>query len=414
MIVLNEAAPHLAPTSRPKVKGGSGKVATLTRSGKVALHFRLMLPLAPLLLAALLLLLAGSPAAAAPTESQDLLALATKVADVKKDWDQGHGAQGWDHLGNTYFWMTNGQVLVFRFKGRTRSREDVWQLSRRDLRTRRETPLTALSALLNRNSIRYLDASLSPDGRRLLFPAFGGYCTAALNGSQLAKWPIRSGWVDAHWLGDSRHWVGLTNDYKTYIPLRATVYDLFAPRRHRTVRVVPVAAFQARPGSPFGLRMLGWDGRVRARSFSWEAVSARSHVIEVGLGEHAAVRTFTLSAPPGYSFTGVQSNAPLWSSDFSPRGDRVTWVCQSQGQSGAASRQFTLWVSRTDGSQMVEIGGFAVPAGDAEPYPHDLRWLPDEKHLSFVYDDGLYTVPVPCEPRNLRASPPRLEVRGQE
>ena len=72
------------------------------------------------------------------------------------------------------------------------------------------------------------------------------------------------------------------------------------------------------------------------------------------------------------------------------------------------SSRASLWVSRIDGSGMHEIG--AMPPqmvlqnqggpSDMEtgehlwgpPVPRLIRWLPDGKHVSFVYKGDLYTV----------------------
>ncbi len=54
-----------------------------------------------------------------------------------------------------------------------------------------------------------------------------------------------------------------------------------------------------------------------------------------------------------------------------------------------------VWVSRVDGTRMKRLGWLLT-----HPYSGDgvdaeaLRWTPDGKHLSFIYRDGLYIVPV--------------------
>lgn len=320
----------------------------------------------------------------------DFVARATRVADVRRDWDEGRGALAWDRAGNGYQWIGNRAVLVFRFTGEARIdgvTQDVWRLSRRDLRTGREVRLSALSVLFNRYPAPHPWSSLSPDGRWLLWPGCGGYCAATLDGSRFLRWPLDSAVVDCAWLGDSRHWVAFLNDPKKHNPISAAVSDVLAPRRRRRL---PVAAFEGRSGSPFGLPTLGWDGRLRVYSFRWEGVSRQSHIIETGLGAGTPVRTFTVTAPLGHVFTGVMSDAPFHSV-LSLRGDHITWSCQS-GE--GAGRQYSLWVSRTDGSQMREVGRVAALKGDDVSYPSDLRWLPDERHLSFVYRNGLYIVPI--------------------
>ena len=363
-------------------------MTTRERLGNVALRY------CQLLLLAGLFARTGSPLSAAPPQPQGLLALATKVADVKKDWDQGHGMVPWDRDGNSYRWITNGQVLVFRFKGQARTHgisNDVWQLSRRDLRTRRETPLTVLSAIFNENSAPLGSTWPSPNGKWLLCPGFGGYCVAALDGSRIVKWRLGRPWEDGHWLGDSHRWVGLTDDEKKHNLTRATVYDALAPHRRRTVPVVRVGAFQIHADAPFSAPELGWDGRLRVFSLIWGGASTQSQVVEAGLGAKTAIRTFTVAAPPGLAFPGTLSVAPLGTA-LSPWGDRIAWVCERAVKSGMDRPRFSLWTSHVDGSQMREVGEIT---GETDSYHDILQWLPDNHHLSFVYKDGLYTVPVP-------------------
>ena len=50
-----------------------------------------------------------------------------------------------------------------------------------------------------------------------------------------------------------------------------------------------------------------------------------------------------------------------------------------------------LWTSRTDGTQLHEIGHKERVAEDDL---YDTRWLPDSRHLSWDDQQGIYTVPV--------------------
>jgi len=50
-----------------------------------------------------------------------------------------------------------------------------------------------------------------------------------------------------------------------------------------------------------------------------------------------------------------------------------------------------LWVSRVDGTGMREIGHVS---GANDRCLEDIEWLPDGKHISFVYRGMLYTVPT--------------------
>jgi len=59
-----------------------------------------------------------------------------------------------------------------------------------------------------------------------------------------------------------------------------------------------------------------------------------------------------------------------------------------------------LWISRSDGRGMHEIGHLPVPL-DANDFNDDLldyfRWLPDGRQISFVYHSILYVVPAELE-----------------
>ncbi len=60
----------------------------------------------------------------------------------------------------------------------------------------------------------------------------------------------------------------------------------------------------------------------------------------------------------------------------------------------------SLWVSRNDATDMHELGSVEIESGRSDievRHPDALEaidWLPDEKHLSFVYKNMLYTVPI--------------------
>jgi hypothetical protein len=92
---------------------------------------------------------------------------------------------------------------------------------------------------------------------------------------------------------------------------------------------------------------------------------------------------------------------------ISPSGKYVAWSCDGEHRSPLAvwlhrwlpavpavpQEQYSLWVSRLDGSQMHEIGSIPVPHEEQNTELLSPQWLPDEKHLSFTYKDVLYTVP---------------------
>ncbi len=63
------------------------------------------------------------------------------------------------------------------------------------------------------------------------------------------------------------------------------------------------------------------------------------------------------------------------------------------------SRAISFWISNPDGSDLHKVGN--IPIAEAAKYtasvtvPSDLRWTPNGKNLSFLYENSLYIVPVP-------------------
>lgn len=60
----------------------------------------------------------------------------------------------------------------------------------------------------------------------------------------------------------------------------------------------------------------------------------------------------------------------------------------------------SVWISRTDGHGMQELGH--VPThldenGTPQDLLRDVRWLPDGRQISFVYEGTLYVMPAVCE-----------------
>jgi hypothetical protein len=105
--------------------------------------------------------------------------------------------------------------------------------------------------------------------------------------------------------------------------------------------------------------------------------------------------------------------------EFSPQGDQVAWLVEQEhrsafatlvsqefpyfmaAQRAAVQRTRSIWTCRLDGTQMHEIGSVplaiaSMPENDDVVYysPHTLRWLPDGRQLSFIYNGALYTIPA--------------------
>jgi hypothetical protein len=118
-----------------------------------------------------------------------------------------------------------------------------------------------------------------------------------------------------------------------------------------------------------------------------------------GCGHDAPTRTYDVPVPSGASV--IQATV-------SPQGDRVVYLLDFDRVAPIARllarllpagrlphyREAGIWTSRLDGSRMREVGHIRVPADVdwADGPLTDLEWLPDEKHLSFAYQNALWTV----------------------
>ncbi len=59
--------------------------------------------------------------------------------------------------------------------------------------------------------------------------------------------------------------------------------------------------------------------------------------------------------------------------------------------------QHNIWISSFDGTGMRCLGGLPNPELPGNAFPNwaqALAWTPDNKRLSFVYKDALWTIPA--------------------
>jgi hypothetical protein len=97
--------------------------------------------------------------------------------------------------------------------------------------------------------------------------------------------------------------------------------------------------------------------------------------------------------------------------ELSPPGDRLAWLIHIMAEPSLVQRMLSRWMpwlearshielrtTKLDGSDVNRIGyielHYLQPYEDDYAGPGGLRWLPDGRRLSFVYQGGLWTVPV--------------------
>ncbi len=405
------------------------------------------------------------------TRERPLLAQASAVASTS-EWKHA----GWPRRGPArHFWLTEREVALERW-GRA-----GLQLVRYDTRTKRQAPLSPLS-LLNGGALR--GARLSPDGKWLLFwersrGRGSGMVAAALDGSQRITWPAArwsgGGFAgQAVWAPDSRGWAWVATGRGRP---RATIFSLDNPRQERAVSLLGTGAAAA-PANRAGhvLGYLSGQGEPRflltmqdtGGFFPWTffgeenyfhfppaipAPAARAPgppgaaapaapkppavtLLAFDLTNGSLPRPIRVPLPPGTTMGTVT---------LSPRGDHLAWLLERETESPLVplvrrflpkhpwasrprTRTASLWVSRTDGSDLRRIGAIELeplplPSSPSvrgaagvryhlyhthhtlllyhlrtlsrrDDVPGGLRWTPDGKRLSFVYDGTLWAVPA--------------------
>ena len=328
----------------------------------------------------ILIALAPQMRPATAGEQRPLLRIARKVAGLDA-WQEGEGGKIWNRKGNSYYWLTDNQLLIFRFTD-TRSDRGIWTLSRRNVATGNATALPALSARFNESQGVHGWHSISPDGRWLLWVGGRGYCAALLNGSRFITWQqsTESQTVSVRWLGDSRHWVqGITQDGRMKGFIRHNVAN---PGEQKRIRLPGLDPLHIRSGSPYGHPVITWDNHLTTTTSTYPQSHSQSRVIKIGLEERARMKTHIVKAPMGWLFN-------YWG-EPSHSGQRVAWECQPRKPSPRKGKVLrSIWVSRVDGRQMHHVGSIEHDKYDGI---YNLQWLPSGRQLSFEYQKALYVV----------------------
>lgn len=107
--------------------------------------------------------------------------------------------------------------------------------------------------------------------------------------------------------------------------------------------------------------------------------------------------------------TSLPFQATIQEVAISPKTNKVAWILTGQYKSSLTilthylfpalvqKMQCTsgIWVSNLDGSAMHEIGTIPIPLNRSSAQSlFLLHWLPEEKKLSFIYNNSLYTIPA--------------------
>jgi len=216
------------------------------------------------------------------------------------------------------------------------------------------------------------------------------FTITGLDSTQHRSWQDEYTLVRSQWTPDGRSLVYL-NDNCTRKPV-LTVISLVDGKRTELRYKQDIGGMAV----PVGVTN---DGHMLA--FFEHDTPDSGELVEFSLQESAVPRRLAIKLPYPCSVVSVA---------LSPQRDRLAWLLLVKGEprptvpSDLESRDLLLcgmrseiWISRLDGSGMREIlteEPLITKGEEVTDFPRELRWLPSGKHLGFLYNFALYTVPA--------------------
>lgn len=316
-----------------------------------------------------------------------LLDRATRVASVA-DWEVQSG---------DYYWLSDHEVLAFKGSDKL-----GWTILRHDMRTGTDETLQVLTKLF-RSSNGLRNWALSPDRSTLMWRCADDRIIGAnLDGQRLfvSRNGIKNTTSAGLYLGNDLRWVEpfLTTNQGNATLSGALIHDekhggavkkvVFNPSLNQSLSVIMTAQGHL-------VMDTGHGG-----DFSTSIIKTTDLNVTAS---NASFKTYTARLPGSFA-NGVA---------YSPGGDRVAWFLDKPRVSLGFARMWnrlfhphnpippsdlSLSVSGLQGEGLREIGSVEYQASTSadswQLYPHFIKWLPDGKTISFIYDGSLWTVPA--------------------
>ena len=333
-----------------------------------------------------LTLAAPSPIPFVRLPSNPLFKRAVKIINADAYWD-------WEGGFNGYGWLSNHEFLYQDYTEGGMERVQSCRLFRYDIRTHTRRELKGLTKLVS--CFYHSQMEISPDGKWMLW--HGGtdgkdtIDAATIDGRRHLQWPCGYYTRDVlNWTVDSRHWVDFhKKDTDDNFPSEAHIHDVNARQKDT---VLPIATGSL--GDEYDARIQ--KTIVTLSSPNFEAVTPQLQVTEAQIGSRVTpIHQYTIRPPASMASL---PNVDIMDGLLSPSGDRIALLISydappekgkpEQGISG-------LWICRKDGSDMRNLGDWSQDSNPNHiPELEGLRWLPDGRRLSFVYNNALWTVQV--------------------
>ena len=289
-------------------------------------------------------------------------------------------------------------------------------LCRYDIISHVNTALPALQHQLTTSAPFSATFVASPDSQWVLWDQANvnpTFCAATVYGSKSVHWPEDGEVGQSFWCADSRRWLrfrfGEPNPRTPFhLPLvHARLEDINHPQSAASFAVPPglrdlevlaavseheVMARTPDPVLPYQAPkhpMLTRKARKKAPTQDSNVLTV-TRSITVTLRATQEISVWDLNAlTPRHRYTVTLPSIVL-AVAVSQAGDRAAWLLSAWKDNRLTT---SLWVSGLDGSKLHEVG--AIPAdtvGATSQAPTDVRWLPGDKSVSFVYKDALWAV----------------------
>ncbi|HLK58791.1 MAG TPA: hypothetical protein VKU00_19620 [Chthonomonadaceae bacterium] len=344
-------------------------------------------------------------------QSNHLLAHATRITDAP---DQASPQRFATARGAHYLWLSDDTALGMTYEG---YHDEAFLLN---AHTRAKTPLDTLNTALQ--TITPTDEQhLSPDGKWLLWtgvcnsqhmpPGYGKRYVLPQIGPHFDSYRAVATAIDGSrqidtqqgnnlaWFPDSQSWIRLGYH------LNGAAWQTFTEEQSLSSPQKRVTALPNGISLPINGRLLGVlpDKRLLILCGSLSSFQRNSSLSLCTLrldSKLPSVQSYPISLPFGWTIANVK---------LSPSGYRLAW--QAYGRRNrvprflmrfpvfaSQSREniYRLWVTDVDGSHRKEVGEEAAPPIDGWDLSfYDLSWLPDGKHLSFIFRGALWTVSTP-------------------
>lgn len=259
---------------------------------------------------------------------------------------------------------------------------------------------------------------LSPDCKRLLLCQLRGsmpsYIVCDLDGSHMETWDVGTSQGPFHpnWLPDSKHWIEYSQN-SPVLPTNIIQHSVDSENSSVVLRK------DCPPGNSIGVDKLGRPLVFEIMGLSGRALSGCDYVIHPVTTSTSQPSSqdvhLHLIASANINWATQSRREMIWRADevaqikLSPQKDRVAYMVYTGGGPAFAAlpaivrklmnaqRKFdsircALWVSGIDGKNPREIG--TVDAVNEAHLPTEVQWLPDGKHISYLFDDTLWIVPV--------------------